>query len=75
MTTRLTSIWTGDQGAGEVGCGGDVPEPDRGEHRDGEVHGVDLVHGLGETVGLGLPGQVVHGGENGEQQRIPLISV
>src|SRR5664279_4262064 len=35
----------GDQCAGEVALGGDIAEPDGGEHGDGEVHGVDLVHG------------------------------
>jgi len=61
----------GHQGAGEVGLGGDVTESDGGEHGDGEIHGADLVHGFAETVGLCLPGQVVDGREDDQQQGDP----
>lgn len=54
--------------AGEVGFGGDVSEPDGGEHGDGEIRGTDLVHRLGEAVGLVHRDHVVGGSENAEQQ-------
>lgn len=44
------------ESAGEFGLRGDVAESDSGEHGDGEIHGVDLAHGLGKAVDLRQPG-------------------
>ena len=55
--------------AGRLGHGRDVPEPDGGEHRDGEVEGVGAVQGLAERLGLEVGHLEVDQGEQQQEQR------